>query len=279
MALSGIFADAQQQSWDRTRPGALGDLTGSQIEGYFGNQADIMAARQADPNFNISDWYNTFGKNEVMSGARGLSQPVGNIYTDNAGDTTFTSGLKAFDEAQYLANNQDVADAIKSGGFASGYQHYLNFGQKEGRDPNARLGFLAAAAKSSETPNMFDPNSKDYAATAGLFGTPSYMQGGHKVQNPDGSWTALDTRSPSYGKGAFFGQQPPPYFGDQMYAQGYQPLSYTDQYSWLSGPTYSPGGMEFVQGPGGQQALSGGPAIGGDNMYSTTDFLSSQRLR
>mgnify|MGYP001026320851 FL=1 len=38
-----------------------------------------------------------------------------------------------FDEAQYLHMNQDVKNAISTGAFTSGYQHYVLFGRLEGR--------------------------------------------------------------------------------------------------------------------------------------------------
>lgn len=38
-----------------------------------------------------------------------------------------------FDEAQYLQMNQDVKNAISTGAFTSGYQHYVLFGRLEGR--------------------------------------------------------------------------------------------------------------------------------------------------
>lgn len=44
--------------------------------------------------------------------------------------------LLTFDEQFYLANNQDVAQAVDAGALASGEEHYLAFGALEGRDPN-----------------------------------------------------------------------------------------------------------------------------------------------
>lgn len=42
-----------------------------------------------------------------------------------------------FDEAFYLAQNADVAAAVKAGTLKSGFDHYNAFGFREGRDPNA----------------------------------------------------------------------------------------------------------------------------------------------
>ncbi|AFY65719.1 WD40 repeat domain-containing protein [Geitlerinema sp. PCC 7407] len=47
-----------------------------------------------------------------------------------------------FNEAYYLAQNPDVQSAVSSGAFQSGYQHFLAFGVREGRNPSA--GFDAA---------------------------------------------------------------------------------------------------------------------------------------
>lgn len=52
-----------------------------------------------------------------------------------------------WDEAYYLANNADVAQAIQSGIFTSGYQHFEQFGAAEQRNPNAYFNaeeYLAA---------------------------------------------------------------------------------------------------------------------------------------
>lgn len=41
-----------------------------------------------------------------------------------------------FSESQYLAMNDDVAEAVRSGGLSSGLQHWLSFGRGEGRSPS-----------------------------------------------------------------------------------------------------------------------------------------------
>ena len=40
-----------------------------------------------------------------------------------------------FDEKFYLDANPDVAEAVRSGTFGSGYEHYVQFGASEGRKP------------------------------------------------------------------------------------------------------------------------------------------------
>jgi cyclophilin family peptidyl-prolyl cis-trans isomerase len=52
------------------------------------------------------------------------------------GSTTVTSQNSLFDEHYYLATNPDVAAAVAEGKIATGYDHYLLFGQFEGRSPS-----------------------------------------------------------------------------------------------------------------------------------------------
>ena len=54
---------------------------------------------------------------------------------------------KEFDEAFYFATYPDVAAAVHAGRFASGYEHFVAFGIKEGRlGANTRLAALHADA-------------------------------------------------------------------------------------------------------------------------------------
>lgn len=41
-----------------------------------------------------------------------------------------------FDEIYYLTQNQDIKEAVANGIFASGFEHFINFGKFEGRDPS-----------------------------------------------------------------------------------------------------------------------------------------------
>jgi hypothetical protein len=54
--------------------------------------------------------------------------------------------LQTFDSSYYLSNNQDVLNAVLSGQFTSAEQHYVLFGEREGRMPSAFFdptGYLA----------------------------------------------------------------------------------------------------------------------------------------
>jgi hypothetical protein len=79
-------------------------------------------------------------------------------------------GRSLFNEAAYLAANPDVAAAVNAKQMASGLQHYLQYGQKEGRS-------LIPNVLSAATPN-FSPGAA-VPATPGLnFAIPSAVPGG-----------------------------------------------------------------------------------------------------
>jgi hypothetical protein len=52
------------------------------------------------------------------------------------GTATVTSQNSLFGEAYYLMEYPDVAAAVKAGQFATGYDHFIQYGQFEGRSPN-----------------------------------------------------------------------------------------------------------------------------------------------
>lgn len=58
---------------------------------------------------------------------------------------------KMFDETYYLANNSDVANAVKEGTFSSGYDHFVQFGWLEGRNPST---LFKEAFYRSENPDV-----------------------------------------------------------------------------------------------------------------------------
>ncbi|MGD0390472.1 MAG: FKBP-type peptidyl-prolyl cis-trans isomerase, partial [Tepidisphaeraceae bacterium] len=55
---------------------------------------------------------------------------------DLIGTGTIVSQNSLFDEHYYLEMNPDVAAAVTAGAFATGYDHYLAYGQYEGRSPS-----------------------------------------------------------------------------------------------------------------------------------------------
>lgn len=55
------------------------------------------------------------------------------------------ASFAVFDESFYLANNPDVAAAVAAGTFSSGLDHYIQFGEAEGRSgiPFGEESYLA----------------------------------------------------------------------------------------------------------------------------------------
>ena len=52
------------------------------------------------------------------------------------------SGFPSWNEAAYLADNPEVAQAVAEGTFASGFDHYLKSGRAEGRLKGLRLRWV-----------------------------------------------------------------------------------------------------------------------------------------
>ncbi|MCB1103211.1 MAG: glycosyltransferase [Cephaloticoccus sp.] len=82
---------------------------------------------------------------EVLGSPEGMSNLSQNGVHFLGGNLwDWLGGLEScFDETRYLAANPDVATAISEGAVTSGWEHYLSFGQYEGRDtgsPGYRSG-------------------------------------------------------------------------------------------------------------------------------------------
>jgi hypothetical protein len=75
-------------------------FTNDQIEQNFGGFSDIIAARAADPTFNLAEWYKAFGINEVLAGTRKipgfatgtLSTPPGAVWVGENGPELLWQG-------------------------------------------------------------------------------------------------------------------------------------------------------------------------------------------
>ncbi len=72
----------------------------------------------------------TLGLSAQLSAA-GIGKPV-NVFPFLVGSINLAN---IFDESHYLANNPDVANAVKSGSLESGYLHFVTVGLTEGRSP------------------------------------------------------------------------------------------------------------------------------------------------
>lgn len=78
-ALQGLTGSSSSTSpttnVDRTieqKRARLEAFSNADIEAAFGGFSDIVAARSADPTFNLAYWFRTFGINEVLSGTRSI---------------------------------------------------------------------------------------------------------------------------------------------------------------------------------------------------------------
>lgn len=120
--------------------GASNDL----FQGDAGVQAVVVAARSADitfqnqgnGTFQLFDSRPTGGGVDTLTGVELL------IFSDRViqlSDPQLLSsvGSTRVDEAWYLSNNPDIAEAVAAGWISSGAQHYAQYGQAEGRQPNA----------------------------------------------------------------------------------------------------------------------------------------------
>lgn len=120
--------------------GAGNDL----FQGDAGVQAVVMTARFAD--ITIQNQGNgTFQVFDSRAAGEGVDTLLGVellILADRViqlSDPQLLSsiGSTRVDEAWYLSNNPDIADAVAAGWFSTGTRHYALYGQAEGRQPNA----------------------------------------------------------------------------------------------------------------------------------------------
>jgi putative transposase len=94
-----------------------------------------------------------------------------------------------FDEAWYLATYSDVADAVRAGACASGWDHYVQFGLREGR-----LGSPQLPATLGQVTTKFDPLETS-PLTSGIFNSdsplPSFSQNGDRATEIDPAVTIV----------------------------------------------------------------------------------------
>lgn len=104
------------------------------------------------------------------------------------------TGPAGFDEALYLSRYSDVAVAVRNGNFASGWEHFQLYGEKEGRDPNALFDAdyylaqykdVAANVARGETTAWAHFNQygwKEGRDPSALFNTKAYLAANEDVQ-------------------------------------------------------------------------------------------------
>ncbi len=135
-----------------------------------------------------------------------------------------------FDEQYYLATNPDVAAAVRNGEFASGYQHFLEYGQYEGRNPSpyfdtayylANNPDVAAAIQAGSIPSAFE-HFLLYGQYEGRNPSPYFDTAYYLASNPDVAAAVQSGAIPSafahyilYGQHE--GRNPTPVFDEQYY--------------------------------------------------------------
>lgn len=150
---------------------------------YLSNNADVVAAISRGQFTSALDHFQKFGKyeNRMPNGSfNGAQYLINNpdvaqyVGSQNATGLKFSaydhfvlfgvaedrnSGVfsGSFNETAYLAANADVAAAVRAGTFVDGYEHYLLFGQFEGRVALNTSGTSLVGANKSNlalTPNV-----------------------------------------------------------------------------------------------------------------------------
>lgn len=94
---------------------------------------------------------------------------------------------KGFNEEYYLWKYKDVAEAVKSGQFSSGADHYEKFGKNENREYKLTLPL-------EFTEGAYLTNNPDVAAAVAdctfVSGATHYLQFGYKEDSRKGTWKA-----------------------------------------------------------------------------------------
>jgi hypothetical protein len=135
-----------------------------------------------------------------------------------------------FNEQAYLAANPDVAAAIGQPGVSSGYEHYINYGQNEGRqaqfDATPQSSGLSGGFGLS---GIYDPNSAEFKQNYGeAYANPD-------IQNLDisGATEAKDLYNLKTSDPNQYYQQIADKLGDQIYVKYGANNNYDAEYNQL----------------------------------------------
>ena len=172
-------------------------------------------------NHTITVRYTPTGTNFQTSTSTPLSQAV---------NSDLHSPSPAFNESYYLAQNPDVAAAVKAGYFTSGWQHFLLFGQYEGRSP---LPFFNDSYYLAQNPDVAAAVKAGYFTSGyqhflrfgqyeGRSPSPFFNDGYYLAQNPDvaaavkaGYFTSGYQHFLLFGQNE--GRSPSPFFNESYY--------------------------------------------------------------
>jgi len=124
------------------------DVLAAVLNGFFtsGEQHWLLHGFKElrDPNENFDTSYYLINNTDVLAaGVNPLDHFVNHGATENRSPNASLANANAaadFDEAAYLAANTDVQSAVSAGQFTDGYQHWVLFGQFEGRSASTTSG-------------------------------------------------------------------------------------------------------------------------------------------
>jgi hypothetical protein len=168
--------------------------------------------------------------------------------------TSVTSQNSLFDDHYYLMENPDVAAAVAAGTFATGYDHYIQFGQFEGRSPSPywdEAWYLkenpdvAAAVKAGTVTSGFMQYYQygQFENRGGLlyFDTSYYLQNNQDVADAiaNGQITSAFEHFVLYGQ--YEGRSPMKYFSSAIYDNDNQPIL-----PFVTGETFSSDFEQFI---------------------------------
>jgi hypothetical protein len=145
-----------------------GGKSGFDAAYYLAQNPDVAKAVQYGAFPDAYSHYTQFGANEGRSPS-GTAGTL-NRWTPRAMDYGTALNSFGFNPQYYLQNNPDVGKAVQSGQFASPLQHYLQFGQQEGRPTS---NFQATG----QTNFFSTPMPNQYRPQAGFGSSPTGWQG------------------------------------------------------------------------------------------------------
>ncbi len=123
-----------------------------------GGNFDGQAYLRANPDVAADPFYGRNPFQHFLDHGLEEERDLGTNPTVNASRQNGQQGNGSFDEDFYLAGNPDVAAAVARGDFASGYEHYLLHGSREGRSPNQSVN-PAGAQGNNQNPSPQNNNS------------------------------------------------------------------------------------------------------------------------
>jgi hypothetical protein len=171
------------------------------------------------------------------------------------GTKTVTSQNSLFDEHYYLEMNPDVAAAVAAGTIATGYDHYILYGQFEGRSPSPYWNEawylqsnpdVAAAVKAGTISSGFMHYYLygQYQGRAGLlyFNSTYYLQNNPDVAAAVSAGTVTSAFEHFVLYGQYEGRSPMLYFSSTVYDS-----DNTDILPYVTGETFSSDFEQFIE--------------------------------